>query len=146
LPTDAPRHARYTEATSFGFTPEDANEIAKLVIAGTKTATGSVLWALEADGKPLPKAGDYWIALDGQGEPFAVLHTDTVEVIPFDQVPEEYALWGGEGDLTIDYWRRIYWQYIVRECERILREPSPKAPLVMERFSVAYGEPLRATS
>ena len=103
-----------------------------------------MLWALEADGKPLPKAGDHWIALDGRGEPFAVLHTDTAEMIPFDRVPEEYALWGGEGDLTIDYWRRIYWQYFVRECERIGRDANPKTPLVMERFSVAYAEPFRA--
>ena len=143
LPSDAPRPARYTEATAFGFTPEDADEIAKLVIAGTKTATGSVLWALEADGKPIPRAGDFWIALDSSGGPFAVLHTDTVEVIPFDEVPGEYAVWGGEGDLTIDYWRRIYWEYIVRECERIGREASLKAPLVMERFQVVYSEPLR---
>ena len=97
LPSDAPRPDRYTEAASFRFTPEDADEIAKLVMAGNKTATGSVLWTLQAEGKPLPKAGDHWIALDGRGEPLAVLPTDKAVVIPFDEVPEEYAVWGRRG-------------------------------------------------
>jgi len=34
---------------------------------------------------------------------------------------------------------------IVSECERIGREPDPKAPLAMERFRVVYSEPLHST-
>ncbi len=43
---------------SFEGNPEDAGEITRLVIAGVKTATGSLLWAYEADGEPLPWVGD----------------------------------------------------------------------------------------
>jgi len=35
-------------------------------------------------------------------------------------------------------WRRMYWNYIELECQRIGRDLCVKAPLVMERFVVVY--------
>jgi uncharacterized protein YhfF len=140
LPAGAARPDRYVEAFFFGFTPEDATEIAALVIDGKKTATGSVLWSCEADGKPISSAGDYSIVMNGDQDPVCIVRTTEVSIIPFDEVPEEYAREGAEGDLTLATWRPMYWQYIEMECERIGREPSSKAPLVMERFGVVYAE------
>ena len=81
---------------------------------------------------------------DGDDEPVCVIRTRDVSVIPFDEVPEIYALDGGEEDRTLETWRPIYWQYILSECQRIGREPHEKAPLVMERFAVIYRETPRA--
>lgn len=142
LSGDAEPPPRYLEATGFGFTPEDATEIAKLVLDGTKTATGSFLWSYEADGKPVPGAGDFWIVTDGNGDPVCVVRNTDVAILPFDEVPETYAREGGEGDRTLATWRPMYWRYIVEECARIGREPDPRAPLVLERFTVVYREPL----
>lgn len=128
----------------FGFTWDDAREIAPLVLSGTKTATGGLVWSYEADGKALSRPGDRWVVLAGPDEPVCVIETTSVEVIPYDEVPEEYAWEGGEGDRTLADWRRMYWEMIVTECERIGREPSPEAPLAMERFRVVYAEPLRS--
>jgi uncharacterized protein YhfF len=141
LPADAARPERYVEAFSFGFGPADASEIAKLVLEGTKTATGSVLWEIEFDGQPVPRAGDHWIVEDGEGEPVCIIETKEVSAIPFDEVPATYAVEGGEGDCSVETWRSIYWRCIVSACERIGREPSRKAPLVMERFEVVYRQP-----
>ncbi|MEN8162143.1 MAG: hypothetical protein ABFS41_18885, partial [Myxococcota bacterium] len=44
LPEGTESPPRYIESFSFGFTKQDASEIARLVLDGTKTATGSVLW------------------------------------------------------------------------------------------------------
>ena len=143
LPEGVERPAAQMGSFSFGFTPEDAWEISALVIEGTKSATGSVLWSYEADGKPIPRTGDHWIVNDGGGEPVCIIRTRDVSIIPFDEVPETYAVEGGEGDRTLGTWCPMYWRYIVSECERIGREPSEKAPLVMERFTVVYREPLR---
>ena len=132
--------ARYVEAFAFVFTPADASEIAPLVLAGTKSATGSVLWSYEADGKAIPRAGDHWIVVDGERAPVCVIRTTDVAIIPFDEVPERYAREGGEGDRTLETWRPMYWSYIVSACRRIGREPDAKAPLVMERFAVVYRE------
>jgi len=133
----------YAGVTPFGITSEDARAIAPLVRDGIKTATGGLVWANEADGKPGPRPGDLWIVIAGADEPVCIIETTEVRIFPYDEVPDEYAWDGGEGDRTVRDWRRIYWKYIVSECNRIGREPSLKAPLAMERFRVVYSEPLR---
>jgi uncharacterized protein YhfF len=142
LPNEPEKPPRYIESFFFGTKPEDTKEISALVLAGTKTATGAVLWAYEADGKPLPQVGDYWIVTNGGDDPVCIIQTMEVRVLPFNEVGEEYAYDGGEGDRSLLSWRTIYWDYIVSECVRIGREPSEKAPLVMERFAVIYRDPL----
>jgi len=143
LPNEKTKPPRYVESFFFGTKPEGAREIAALVLAGTKTATGSVLWAYEADGKPLPRIGDYWIVTHGGDDPVCIIQTTEVRIIPFDEVGEEYARDGGEGDRSLQSWRTMYWDYLISECARVGREPTKKAPLVMERFRVVYHEPLQ---
>jgi uncharacterized protein YhfF len=140
LPADVDRPPAYVEAFSFGFTAEDASEIAGLVLDGTKTATGSVLWSYEADAKPLPRTGDHWVVVDGTRAPVCIIRTTDVAIIPFDEMPETYAREGGEADRTLATWRPMYWRYIVSECKRLGREPRQNTPLVMERFTVVYRE------
>jgi uncharacterized protein YhfF len=137
------RPERYLEAFFFGTRPELAHEITPLVLDGTKTATGALLWALEADGRQPARPGDHSIVTNGGDDPQCVIRTSDVRVLPYDEVGAEYAEWGGEGDRTLDFWRRLYWSYIEAECARLGRAPHPKAPLVMERFRVVYAEPLR---
>jgi uncharacterized protein YhfF len=138
LPPEQRPAQPYVEAFCFGIVPEDAPEIVPLVLAGTKTATGSLLWAYEADGKPLPAAGDHWIVTAGADDPVCIIETTEVRILPFDEVGADWARDGGEGDLSLSFWRDIYSRYIESECRRIGHEPSPKAPLVMERFRVVY--------
>ena len=144
LPANAQPSAGYSGSDSFGFTEDDARDIAALVLSGTKTATGSLLWSYEADSKRVPRAGDYWIVTKGRDDPACVVQTTEVRVIPFDQVTSDYARDGGEGDLSLEGWRETYWHYIVAECGRIARAPSEQTPLVMERFRVVYRGPLRS--
>jgi len=143
LPTSTSAPPILAGFDSFGFTEEDARAIADLVLHGTKTATGSLLWSYEADGKRVPQVGDFWIVTKGHDDPVCVIETIDQRIIPFDQVPPEYARDGGEGDRTVEGWRKIYWQLIQEECARIGRTPSEQAPLVMERFRVVYKEPFR---
>jgi uncharacterized protein YhfF len=143
LPADVDRPADFAGSFFFGFTREDASEVVDLVLQGTKTATGSVLWSYESDGRPIPQVGDYWIVTDGNENSVCIIQTTDISIIPYDEVPETYAREGAEGDGTLATWRPIYWQYIVSECRRIGRKPDQKAPLVMERFRVVYREPLQ---
>jgi uncharacterized protein YhfF len=94
LPPETKKVYRFVEPVAFGFTPHDTTEISKLVLHGIKTATGSLLWSYQADGKSLPCAGDFWIAIDGDSNPVCVVQTVNVEIIPFNEVPEDYARWG----------------------------------------------------
>jgi uncharacterized protein YhfF len=136
--------ARYVEAFFFGTDPARAHEITPLVLAGRKTATGSLLWSIEADGKQRARPGDHWIVTNGSDDPQCIIETHAVRIIPFNEVVEEHARWGGEAGGTLEGWREMYWRYIESECRRIGRTPDPEAPLVMERFRVVYSEPLAA--
>ena len=136
------RPGQYYDAFSFGATKESAALIAPLVLNGIKTATGSLQWVYEAEGRMPPGVGDHSIVTDGNGEPVCIILDTEVRIIPFDEVDEAFAWDGGEEDRTLESWRQIYREYIDLECARIGREPTPKTPLVCERFRVIYKEPL----
>ena len=142
LPAHA-RPAHYYEAFSFGTTKESARSIAALVLNGIKTATGSLQWVYEAEGRPPPRQGDHSIVTDGEGHPLCVIADMEVTIIPYDEVGNSFAWDGGEEDRSLESWRQIYWDYIVSECARIRREPTRKTPLICERFRVVYQEPLK---
>ena len=147
LPPERRPAAPYAEAFFFGIVPADAPAISPLVLDGTKTATGSLFWSYEADpSKRLPGVGDHWVFTNGADDPVGIIQTVDVRVIPYDEVTPDYAWAGGEGDRSMATWRDIYWRYIVAESARLGREPSQKAPLVMERFRVVYAEPFRGVT
>lgn len=143
LPNGANRPAGYYEAFFFGSSRESCEVITPLVLDGTKTATVSLLWVYEAEGRRPPATGDYSIVIDTYRKPQCIIEDTEIRVLPYDEVDAAFAWDGGEEDRTLASWRQIYWEYIQAECARIGREPSPKTPLVCERFRVVYKEPLR---
>jgi uncharacterized protein YhfF len=126
------------EAWSFGDNPDMADELADLVLRGIKTATAGLLWEYEAEGEVLPQPGDASIVLDGTGSPACVIETVQVEVKPFNQVDAAFAHDEGEGDRSLDTWRRVHWRFFSRACGRIGRTSSETMPVVCERFRVMY--------
>lgn len=124
-------------AWSFGATPELADELLALVLAGTKTATAGALWDYEAEGEALPSVGALSILLDGADRPRALIVTTHVEVRPFDQVDEEHAFLEGEGDRTLRYWRDVH-QWFFTTYASHDRGFAFDMPIVLERFKVLY--------
>jgi uncharacterized protein YhfF len=146
LPPGAERPEGCYDAFHFGVEKEEASEIALLVLQGIKTATGSVQWVYEFEGKAPPRPGDHGIVLDSGDRPVCIIETTEVRLLPFDEVDERFAWDGGEWDRTLASWRENYWAFIVSECARIHREPTEKTPLVCERFRLDYREPLAEES
>ncbi len=126
------------EAFGFGDNPQLADELGTLVIQGRKVATASLLWEYEAEGNPLPQPGDLSIVTNGDGQPLCVIQTIRVEVLPFEDVPEEFAAAEGEGDLSLAYWREAHWRFFGRSCQRIGRALDVRMPVVCERFRVIH--------
>lgn len=129
-----PEPAPAARITWFGDSPEQARELGELVARGEKTATAGLLGAWEARGRPMPEPGDQQVIVDWTGEPLALIELTEVRVRPFEGVDEPFARAEGEGDLSLDYWRRVHWAFFVRECERIGREPTPDMPVICMRF------------
>lgn len=108
---DAPE---YYEAWAFGDSKEIADELAKLVVDGFKTATASN-YTLYDYNEPLPYVGLHNIILDGDGQAVAILENVSVEIVPFDEVTEEHAFLEGEGDRTLRYWRDTHETFLKKE-------------------------------
>lgn len=137
LPEGEARPTTY-QAWGFGDSPEMADELGRLVKAGIKTATCSLLWEYEADGEPIPQVGDLSIILDGGGRPLCIIKTVELERRPYDQVEAQFAYDEGEGDRSLAYWREAHWRFFSRSCARIGREVSETMPLLCERFRVVF--------
>jgi uncharacterized protein YhfF len=129
---------RFYEAFHFDDNEADANELAKLVLLGTKRATAGLQWSFEAAKKPLPRPGVLSVVTNWQTEPQCVIETMHVAIVPFDNVTERFAAIEGEGDKTLRYWREAHWSYFGRECKRISKEPRLRMPVVCEEFRVVY--------
>ena len=121
-----PAHAN-TISFSFGDSPELADELLALVVAGKKTATCGALRDYGADGEPMPEIGRSDIVLDGAGRPAAIIETIELARHRFDDVPEDFALAEGEGDYA--EWRAGHIAYFTRNGGW-----SPDLMLVCERF------------
>jgi histidinol-phosphate aminotransferase len=126
------------EAWAFGATPEHADELLALVLAGTKTSTASSLWDFEATGEAMPREGEHSILLDGAGEPRAVIETTQVRIRPFDEVEARHAHAEGEGDRTLAHWRAVHERFW-REYSENPRGFEPDMPVVCEAFVLVYS-------
>jgi uncharacterized protein YhfF len=115
------------ETFSFGDSPELANELVELVLAGTKRAT---CWA-ESQGLLSAEVGKLMVVLDGTGRPRAVLRTLELTKRRFDEVDEDFAFDEGEGDRSLGFWRDAHTRYFTR-----LGRYAPDMMLWCERFEV----------
>ena len=100
------------EAWAFG---EAQDELADLVAAGVKTATSSAYILYEIEQEPLPEAGDYSVILNSRDEAVCIIKTVKVTVLPYDQVPAEFAYKEGEGDRSLNYWREVHEAFFANE-------------------------------
>lgn len=129
------------EAWGFGDSPQMADELGGLVMAGTKTATCSALWEVEAEGSPLPQVGDLSIVLNGAGQPLCLIETVEAFIRAYSEVDAAFAYEEGEGDRSLDYWRAAHRRFFTRTLSTLDREFTEAMPLVCERFRVVYRRP-----
>ena len=136
--TDRADEERFYESFFFGDSEELANELAALVLRGTKRATAGAVWSYQAEGQRLPRPGDLSIVTDWSGRPLCVIETQSVEVVPFKEVTPEFAATEGEGDGSLSFWREAHRQFFTRECASAGREFSEIMLVACERFAIVY--------
>ncbi len=114
---------------SFGDSPEMADELLALVLAGKKTATCGALRDYPEGSPDKPVVGRRDVVLDGRGRRAAVIETLEVTVRRFDQIDYTFAYDEGEGFRTLTDWRDGHKRYFERNGGF-----SPDMELVCERF------------
>jgi uncharacterized protein YhfF len=97
------------ESFAFGDSPEMADRLLAFVLSGSKRAT---CWSV-ADGQQT-YPGKQMVVRDGAGRPRAVVETVELEQRRFHDVDLQFALDEGEGDRTLDDWRRGHQAYFER--------------------------------
>jgi uncharacterized protein YhfF len=97
--------ARYFLPMSIGSALESANEGVVLILNGTKTLTSSPFWDYP-DGR-IPFVGALGVLLDGLQTPRGIVETTQVEIMPFGAITEDMARAYGEGERTVEWWRRV---------------------------------------
>ncbi|PIC57156.1 hypothetical protein CSV80_10635 [Sporosarcina sp. P12(2017)] len=126
------------EAWSFGNSKQMADELAELVVKGTKTATSSNYRLYELEDEPLPMVGLHNIILDGKGMAVAVVETISVKVVPFNKVTEEHAYLEGEGDRSLRYWQEVHEDFFTNELKEVNLDFHYEMPVVCETFKLLY--------
>lgn len=112
----------------------DANNCARLVLAGRKCATAPSLWFFESRGLKLPESGDLDIVTDFHGVAQCIIRTTAVSIVRFCDVTAEHATAEGEGDGSLDFWREVHWEYYQRELAGTKYVPTRDMPVVCQSF------------
>lgn len=127
------------EAYSFGNDEDTANQLAALVMAGKKRGTSSLYALYEIEDEELPAVNDYSIILNWAGEAQCIIQNTNVFLLPFNEVTPEFAKQEGEGDLSLDYWKRVHRKFFVDALKEIGKEFSEEMLVVCEVFEVVYS-------
>ena len=117
-----------------------------LIRSGRKRAGTGLLWAYEYDGEDISKTGDIEIVIDHLNQPALVTRITSAKVVPYDEITAEYAAIEGEGDGSLEYWRKAHWAFFSRECARIGREPDESMLVVCSIFEVMNVVPPKSAA
>ncbi len=126
------------EAYSFSDDKESANELARLVREGKKRATSSLYYFYELEEEELPDVDDYSIILDWDGVAQCIIRNVKISVLPFNQITEEYARSEGEGDMSLEYWRKVHKDFFIEELREFDMTFSEEMKVVCEEFEVVF--------
>ncbi|AKE40326.1 histidinol-phosphate aminotransferase [Corynebacterium kutscheri] len=132
LPIETP------QTWSFGSDHNHADELAALVAAGKKTATASALWDYEHENEPLPELDELSIITDGRSRPVALIRTTNIVIRRFCDIDEHFARAEGEGDLSLEYWRKTHENF----WRRHMTDPRGfqiDMPVLCEEFEVVFS-------
>jgi len=88
----------------------------------------------------VPEVGQFSVITNWNGEPQCIVEITEVEITPYNEVTAEFAMIEGEGDKSLEYWRKVHWEFFSMECEEIGKEPSGEMLVVLEKFKVIWKE------
>ncbi len=123
------------DAWSFGSAPD---ELADLVVRGVKKATSSAFALYELEGEGIPQPGDCSVILDSEDNAVCVIRDVRVLVIPFNEMTSELAALEGEGDCSLQYWKKVHTDFFIQEMRSAGLEFTEDMKVVFEEFEVVW--------
>ena len=135
-----PEYLTLNEPQSFYFcdNKKDADECAKLVIQKIKQATSPSFWSFNKKNELLPKIGDLAIVTTWNSKPKAIIKTTKIEIVKFKNITSDYAFIEGEGDKSLEYWKKTHWDYYKNEMKEFANYPNEEMEIVCEYFETIW--------
>jgi uncharacterized protein YhfF len=100
----------------FGQPGNSRFQLVNFVVNGNKRATAGLLSDYQAEGEPIEHVGERLAVLNNDDSVAAIVEVTEIDVLPFLEVPDRFALAEAEGDLNAEDFRnshREYWQRTV---------------------------------
>ena len=123
------------DAWAFGDQPD---VLAQLVLSGVKTGTASLALFYDLEGEELPLEGQYSVILNEKEEAVCIIQTTKVSVMPFYAVSASHAYREGEGDRSLEYWRKVHEEFFQKELSAEGLAFSETMDVVCEEFIRVY--------
>jgi uncharacterized protein YhfF len=118
------------DAWQMGDSPQLGNELADLIKKGIKRPLADLL-PLTSRKNPPRESRSYNIILDGQNVPVCVIRLISMQLVRFCDVTEAFARKEGEGDLSLEYWKKEHQRFFSSEGHF-----SEDMELIAEEFEV----------
>ena len=75
---------------------------------------------------------------DWNGDARCIIRTTAVKLLPYFSIREEHARLEGEGDKSLDHWKKVHWEYYTRELSELGTKPTESMIVVFEQFEMLY--------
>jgi uncharacterized protein YhfF len=95
----------------FGDDAEMRDRLLDFVFKGNKRATAAMLDYDYEEDESVEAVGEIFILVGNENEPVGKIQVTRVDVVRFDEVPDEFALAEAEGDLTGDDFRKSHREF-----------------------------------
>ena len=117
----------------FGNVGESRSQILHFLFNGNKRATAGLLKEdYEDENEPIEHVGEILVVLGNENEPLGKIQVTRVEVVPFGEVPDEFALAEAEGDLSGDDFRESHSKFWTACGYKV----TPETPVVLCYFDL----------
>jgi uncharacterized protein YhfF len=78
------------------------------------------------------------VVTNWEGKAQCIVRTTGVKLKPFFSIDEAYAKLEGEGDKSLEYWKKTHWEHYERELEPFNRVPRDSMIIVCEEFEKVF--------
>lgn len=129
----SPVHAEYFCNDEF-----NANECARLINDGVKTASCSLKIGYELEGEPLPELNRLTIVLDWNQNPVCIIRLTRLDFCKFKDVSARFAYQEGEGDRSYEWWYKTHLKFFSDYATELSVTFNEESELVLEYFEKVY--------
>lgn len=119
-------------------TEDCANKLAELVLKGIKRGTTSLMYWYDTGKENIPSKGGFSVVTDWNGNAKCIIRTKKVTILPFKDFSQELAAIEGEGDKSLEYWRRAHVKFFTDEMKSENLNFSEDMEIVFEEFELIY--------